>query len=136
VSVAVPLEKLRSAIAETDRQPYLLTTADDGRPHSVAVDFAWRDDTLVVPVGNRTLANARARPNISLLWPPKERGGYSLIVDGSVVGTTGSGNGDHAVRVRPTAAVLHRPATGATEPGCGADCIPLFRAEEPRPQGR
>jgi hypothetical protein len=127
VSVSVPLDRLRTAIAETDRAPYLLTTADDGRPHSVAVDFAWRDDTLVLPVGNRTLVNARARPNISLLWPPKEPDGYSLIVDAIVMETMGSGNGDNAVCVRPTTAVLHRPATGPTEPGCAADCVSLFR---------
>jgi hypothetical protein len=130
VSVSVELERLREAIADTDRAPYLLTVADDGRPHSVAVSFTWRDDELVVPVGNRTLANARERNLVSLLWPPSAPGGYSLIVDSTVTGAGGSGEGDNVIVLRPTRAVLHRPAgdAGTSAAGCGADCVPLVEA--------
>jgi hypothetical protein len=66
---------------------------------------------------------------VSLLWPPNDPDGYSLIVDATVTATagTGEGEGDNVVRLQPTRAVLHRPAPeGATlAPGCGADCIPL-----------
>ena len=71
MSISVELDALRDAIADTDRAPYLLTVADDGRPHSVAVTWEWRGDELAMPVGNRTLANARARELVSLLWPPR-----------------------------------------------------------------
>lgn len=130
MSVSVELEGLREAIADTDRAPYLLTVADDGRPHSVAVTFTWRADELVVPVGNRTLANARERNLVSLLWPPSEPGGYSLIVDATVTGASGSGAGDNAIMLSPTRAVLHRPAgdVGTAAAGCGADCLPLVEA--------
>ena len=128
MSISVELDGLRDAIADTDRAPYLLTVADDGRPHSVAVACEWRGDELSIAVGNRTLANARARELVSLLWAPREPGGYSLIVDATVTSTRGSGAGDNDLIVRPTRAVLHRPAapTGAEAGACGADCVPLL----------
>jgi hypothetical protein len=125
VSIPVEVQQLREAIDDTDRAPYLLTVSDDGRPHSVAVDCAWSGDELEFAVGNTTLRNARARPFVSVLWPPTERAGYSLIVDADVTHAAGNGDGDNLVRVRPTRAVLHRPAAGAADDGCGADCIRL-----------
>jgi hypothetical protein len=130
MSISVELAGLRDAIAETDRSPYLLTVSDKGRPHSVAVSWEWRGDELAMPVGNRTLANARGCGLVSLLWPPREPGGYSLIVDATVTGTAGTGSGDNELVVRPTGAVLHRPAAAdgdATSP-CSADCVPLVRS--------
>ena len=129
VSIAVDLGQLRATIDTLDRAPYLLTVSDDGRAHSVAVAWQWHDDEITCAVGNRTLANARGRPEVSLLWPPNDADGYSLIVDASVTATSGDGSGDNLVRLQPTRAVLHRPAPeGATlAPGCGADCIPLVR---------
>ena len=128
MSISVELEALRDAITDTDRAPYLLTVADDGRPHSVAVTCEWRGNELAMPVGNRTLANAQARELVSLLWPPREPDGYSLIVDATVTGTRGSGGGDNELVVQPTRAVLHRPAapTSASTAGCGSDCVPLL----------
>jgi hypothetical protein len=61
---------------------------------------------------------------VSLLWPPNEPGGYSLIVDGAAAPSD-----DGRIAVTPTRAVLHRPAAGsdASSPGCGADCVPILR---------
>jgi hypothetical protein len=131
MSISVETDRLRDAISDTDRVPYLLTVADDGRPHSVTVSFSWRGDELVVPVGNRTLANARERALVSLLWPPREPGGYSLIVDATVTESTGTGEGDNAIALLPTRAVLHRPAGNAgpaAAGSCDSDCIPLIEA--------
>ncbi|RTL61169.1 MAG: pyridoxamine 5'-phosphate oxidase family protein, partial [Hyphomicrobiales bacterium] len=60
-------------------------------------------------------------PDVTLLWPPPEPGGYSLIVDGR------SELDDQGLRVVPQRAVLHRPAVAgvATASGCGDDCVPL-----------
>src|SRR5688500_13863132 len=109
------------------RAPYLLTVSDDGRAHSVAVAWQWHGDDVDCAVGNRTLATARSRPNVSLLWAPNDADGYSLIVDATVTATAGSGTGDNMVRLQPTRAVLHRPASdgAALAEGCGADCVPL-----------
>jgi hypothetical protein len=129
MSIGVDLEQLRTTIDEFARSPYLLTVSDDGRAHSVAVAWQWHDDEIDCAVGNHTLANARSRPDVTLLWAPNDPDGYSLIVDATVAATTGSGTGDNVVRLQPTRAVLHRPAPdGATlAEGCSADCIPLTR---------
>jgi hypothetical protein len=132
MSIPVELAALQEAIESLERAPYLLTVGDDGRAHSVAVDAQWRDGELEAAVGNRTLANASSRPLVTLLWPPDEPGGYSLIVDADVTSTRGTGTGDNVVRVSPTRAVLHRPATtddsgtAATTDGCSADCEPIL----------
>jgi hypothetical protein len=120
MSIAVSLDELRSRIDEFDTDAYLLTVRDDGRAHSVAVPVRWHGDALVVPAGNTSAANARARPLVALLWPPPARGGYSLIVDATVTGVVAV-EGGHEVTLEPTNAVLHRPAPS----GVGNDCVPL-----------
>jgi hypothetical protein len=128
VSVPVELDRLREEIAGFDSDPYLITVSDDGRPHIVAVSWSWQGDELVIPAGNTTTANARARPHVTVLWPPAHRGGFSLIVDAAVTRATGAGEGGNAVAVQPTRAVLHRPATpnSASDSPCGADCVPVL----------
>ncbi len=128
MSIAVALEELRGALEGLERAPYLVTVGDDARPHVVAVPWRWRGDELEVPAGNRSVSNAESRRDVTLLWPANDGGGYTLIVDAAVVGTEGTGAGDKVIRVRPTRAVLHRPAAGATDTACGADCIPLTDA--------
>jgi hypothetical protein len=129
VSVPVTLERLRGEIENFDLDPYLLTVSDDDRPHCVAVVVSWAAHELVMGAGNRTLANATARPSVSLLWSPSTAGGYSLIVDATVTATSGTGQGDNSLTARPTRAVLHRPATRgeSAASACGADCVPVFR---------
>jgi hypothetical protein len=109
MSIGVELDELRAQIDAFATDAYLLTVRDDGRAHSVAVPVRWEGDDLVVPAGNTTAANASERPLVALLWPPPERGGFSLIVDATVTATTEVGD-VHEVTLRPTRAVLHRPA--------------------------
>jgi len=128
VSIGVPVERLRAEQAKFHTAPYCLTVDDEGRPHGVAVTITWHDDKLVVPAGNRTLANARQRPLVSVIWPPNEMGGYTLIVDATVTAAHGTGEGDNQITLAPTRAVLHRPRTDdatASDTACAADCIPL-----------
>lgn len=125
MSIPVELQQLHEAIGGTDRAPYLLTVSDDGRPHSVAVTCVWRGDELEFVVGHRTLRNVRARPLVAVLWAPKQVDGYSLIVDAEVTQTSGTGDGDNTIRVRPTHAVLHRPAAGAADHECSSDCVSI-----------
>jgi hypothetical protein len=122
MSIPVPLAEL----AETmQRYPlvYLLTVSEGERVHAVAASAAVEGDRLRVPsLGRRTLANSHDRPSVTLLWPPTEPGGYSLIVDGEAE------QADDGVLVSPSRAVLHRAAAmpdAATGEGdaCVSDCV-------------
>jgi hypothetical protein len=126
MSIPVPLEGLRTALSDRGDNAYLLTVADDARPHAVHVPVRWQGDVLVADIGARSAANATARPSVSLLYPVRRDGDYSLIVDGTAVA---SGEDPHRLLITPTRAVLHRPAT-APDPAspCGADCVPLLPA--------
>jgi len=127
MSIPVSLDKLAETLP---RYPYayLLTVDDASRSHVVAVVPTLRDGQLRIGgLGNRSRANAAARPGVSLVWPPAEAGGYSLIVDGDALVAADE------VAIAPTRAVLHRPASAspAAEPadeaasGCASDCVEL-----------
>jgi len=119
MSIPVSVEGLAAAMANLP-YAYLLTVSDDGRPHAVAVTPQLVDGVLRMTVGKRTVSNAQSRPDgVSVVWPPTEVGGYSLIVDGR-----GAASGD-LVDVTPTKAVLHRPApaTVMDPDSCGSDCV-------------
>jgi hypothetical protein len=129
MSVPVELEGLRAAIEERGLAAYLLTVSEDATPHVVHAAFRWDGGALVADVGKRTVTNAAARPTVSLLFPLRDAGDYSLIVDGSAVVTTA---GDvRRVHVTPTRAILHRPAAVPDpDAACAADCVPLVRRRE------
>jgi hypothetical protein len=87
------------------------------------VTVGWDGDALTFGAGRTTLANAAERPDIALLWPPFEPGGYSLIVDGSAERRTGpAGDG---LSVQPSRAVLHRSAPGSGPPV--SDCVTVLK---------
>jgi hypothetical protein len=127
MSILVPLQRLQSAIAERGLSAYLLTVSADGTPHAVHTPLRWEGEVLVADVGKRSAANAGARPSVSLLFPVRSDGDYSLIVDGTA--TVTPGESWQRVGITPTKAVLHRPAV-AVDPtsSCGADCVPLLPA--------
>ncbi|HJQ83606.1 MAG TPA: pyridoxamine 5'-phosphate oxidase family protein [Candidatus Binatia bacterium] len=134
MSIPVPLQRLRAAVAERGPGAYVLTVSDDGRPHAVHGAVRWDGDRLAVDVGRRTAANASARPGVSLLYPVRAEGDYSLIVDGTA--SVDAHGTEPRLLVAPTKAVLHRPAPSAAPVGspCDADCVPLLsrdRAKEP-----
>ncbi len=133
MSIQVELSELASALTAYEFA-YLITTADDGRAHVIAVTPTLVGSVLTVAdLGRRTLANASARPEVTLVWPPQQSGGYSLIVDGPAEVADG------VVSVMPSRAVLHRPApiaggsaadvpgalTGGPAPGCVSDCVEI-----------
>ena len=131
MSIPVPLERLRSAIAERGGNAYLLTVTDDARPHAVHVPVRWEGDVLVADVGTRSAVNAGARGSVSLLYPVRVEGDYTLIVDGTAA--VASREDGHRLLITPTKAVLHR-AAAAPDPAspCGADCVPLLPASSGR----
>lgn len=116
-----------SAAVPADTVGYLVTVADDGHPHVAPVKPALSDGAVVVAgVGTHTRGNVATGSVVTVLWPPVDAGGYTVIVDGS-----GALSGD-TLTVRPTRAVMHRPNPGPhsahDEPsagGCVSDCIEL-----------
>lgn len=103
---------------------YLVTVDDDYRAHTVTVEPVLREGVLEVGlIGGRTTKNLANRSDVTLLWPPREAGGYSLIVDGRAEVTDA---GDETVRLEvvPTKALLHRNADSPTAAkGCLHDCV-------------
>lgn len=121
MSVKVDLDQLADALADFTFA-YLITVGGDYRAHTVAVEPVLADGVLeLASIGNTTRRNVIAHPDVTLAWPPREPGGYTLIVDG--VGQPS----DDGLKVVPSRAVLHRPAVPgvATNPGCIHDCVPL-----------
>jgi hypothetical protein len=125
MSIPVRLQELRAALAERGGLAYVITVADDARPHAVHAAVGWEGDMLAAAVGKRTAANAAARSSVSLLYPVRMDGDYSLIVDGNAV--VAERDGGQLLLIAPTKAVLHR-AAAAPDPAssCSADCVPLL----------
>jgi hypothetical protein len=124
VSIVVDLDRLGSALADRS-YGYLLTTSGD-TVKAVTVTASVVDGDVDIPVGSSGSArNLSENPAATLLFPPADAGGYSLIVDGTARAT------DHGFRLTPARAVLHRPADHAAGPthahdsACGHDCQPV-----------
>lgn len=88
MSIEVELPRLLEVAAGFGTVPMMLTTDEDDRPRAAATSLSWDGTTTRARVGRRSLANAAARPLVSLLWPapPGER--FALLVDGTVVAVT------------------------------------------------
>ena len=126
----------RLAAALTDYPFGYLITVDDGyRVHAVTVEPELRDvpDGPDGPgaildvglVGGHTRENLAHRSEVTLLWPPPEPGGYSLIVDGRAEATD-SDSETARIGVVPTRALLHReadPDSPEAAKGCLHDCV-------------
>lgn len=157
MSVPVSLQELAGELDRRWNAAYLLTVSETGRAHCVAVALEWQGEELAMRVGTTSARNARASGHATLLSPPvpparivgigdgadadgvggagddsvgASHDAYSLIVDVDVSATNlETGDGASTVRVRPTHAVLHRPAfkpRSDREGGCVHDCVPVL----------
>ncbi|BBZ10796.1 pyridoxamine 5'-phosphate oxidase family protein [Mycobacterium branderi] len=119
----VDLQRLAAALGDFPLA-YLITVDDDYRAHTVTVEPELRGGVLDVGlIGGRTTKNLANRADVTLLWPPREVGGYSLIVEGRAEVTEA---GDDTIRlaVVPTRALLHRNADSpSAAKGCLHDCV-------------
>jgi hypothetical protein len=122
-----PLERLRREIDHAETDPYLLTVTADNRPHCNCAEVIWDESGLIASAPSGwSGSEAQGRRQVTLLWPPAQRSGYSLIVDGTA--TSALIEGRPMLVVAPTRAVLHRQGEGSHPTGssCGSDCIPIF----------
>jgi hypothetical protein len=122
----VDLERLAAALPDYPFA-YLITVDDGYHAHTVTVEPVLRGAVLDAGrIGGRTRKNLGQRSDVTLLWPPSEPGGYSLIVDGTAELSDPENSADETARlgVVPTRALLHREADspGAAK-GCLHDCV-------------
>lgn len=126
MSIPVELADLARAL-EGRPDGYLLTTGERGIK-AITVGVTIADGVVRIPGPSRgTSANLAADPTATLLVPPREPRGHTLLVDGTAEAV------EDGFVLTPTSAVLHRPAAHAgtapvgTAPasGCGHDCEPV-----------
>lgn len=122
MSIVVDLGRLAETLTQFDHA-YLLTVSDAGLVKVNAVDPVVTEGAVAVPSTHlQARLNIDHSPAVTLVWPPRERHGYTLIIDG-----TASYTADTIV-VAPATAILHRPADHADGPawadrdGCVQDC--------------
>ena len=119
----VDVAELGAHVADRGTLAYVLTVSDDGGPHAVSVRVAADRGRLECGAGNRTAANAAARPLVSLLWPARDDDDYALIVDGDAQVQTV--DGQKRLVVTATRAVLHRTVPAEAGAGPVNDCVPV-----------
>lgn len=125
MSIKVELDKLAEEMSARTIG-YLVTVGEDGPAHLGEADFRWVGDKLVAGAGRTTRRHVTAGRPVSMMWPPTDPDGYTLIADGTgeIVGE----DDEAVVHITPTWAVLHRRARPDSPPGltgCGDDCAPL-----------
>ncbi len=120
------LESVQKIVAERGPEAYVVTVSEGPRPHAVFVPVSWSGQGLVAQVGTQTARNAGARPEVTILYPPRRPGDYSFVVDGTAV--VSPGHDGNQLTVTPTRAVFHRPGPAAdpSRPTCTADCVPVL----------
>lgn len=104
MSKVVELADLEEALADFG-SGFLLTLGSEERIKLVSVAPTYADGVFTISdPGRGSCANAAQHPAVTLLYPPLDQPGMSLIVDGAA-----AVDGVDVV-VRPASAILHKPA--------------------------
>ena len=112
MSISIPPTELEAAAADYLPTVYVLTTSAEGPPRVTHSAVRFEGTTVRVRLGATASADARARPDVALLWPASRDQSMSLIADG-VASFDGAPGPDTDVEVVVTSAVRHRPAPPA-----------------------
>ncbi|MCP3939397.1 MAG: pyridoxamine 5'-phosphate oxidase family protein [Actinomycetia bacterium] len=129
MSIKVELDKLAEEMA-TRTIGYLITVDSEGPPHLGQANLHWVEGRIVAGAGKTACRHVAGGRPVSVMWPPVEEGGHTLIVDGTAEIV---GEGDAAeVHITPTWAILHRrsrPDSPPSATGCKDDCVPMTTSE-------
>ncbi|MFN3005931.1 pyridoxamine 5'-phosphate oxidase family protein [Mycolicibacterium wolinskyi] len=122
MSVKVDLNQLAAKLTDYTFA-YLVTVDDNYHAHTVAVEPQLVDGVIDVgPVGGHTRRNLASHDGVTLIWPPRRPGGFSLIVDGR---GQPAATDDDTQQIVPSRAVLHRKRSRhSANPGTN-DCVVL-----------
>lgn len=118
----MPAPKLEDAISQYGRDAYLLTISTTG-PHTSSVTVELHGNVITCVLGSSAAKNITRDPNVSLFWPPHEKGGYALILNGTANEATRPG-GTTVAQITLTKSVLHRPGPRSPDSDgpCASDC--------------
>ena len=124
MSIPVAAKDILTTIKEYGSSTYLVSTTVDNHPHVANLTFVIDKNDLIVTVGKRGTKNLENCPKVTLLWPPKELGGYSLIIDGIASKHENIGGSGSVWKISFDSGILHRPAQSPVDddPSCGSDC--------------
>lgn len=119
--------KLEDAVAQYGNEAFLLTVGPTG-PHTSSVRVQLNGNAVTCALGRSAGKNIANEPNISLFWPPLEKGGYALIMNGTANALETPG-GEPMAEITLTKSVFHRagPRDEEREGPCTADCQPIAR---------
>lgn len=123
MSIKVDVADIARTLRDFDLA-YLISVDPQGRPKVIAVQLQVEGAALVSLHGSRgTAANLESNRSVTVLCPPREPSGMSLLIDGQA-----SAEGER-FRITPESAILHRPAPPGSAPKpegeCRNDCEPL-----------
>lgn len=118
-------QTFEAAVHAYDTLPLLLTVSDAG-PHTSVVEIDLKGRTIHCIPSKSAALNMQTQPNVSLIWPAQERGGYAIIANGHATLQSGADDVSRA-EIALTKTVLHRPGPKPVgrEGPCASDCIQL-----------
>ena len=114
---------LSEAISQYGREAYLLTVGKDG-PHTSHVLVDFHGNVIGCAIGASAARNIASQPNVSLFWPPKEPGGYAIILNGTAAAERREPSGMVMAEITLTKSVFHRrgPKPADSDGPCASDC--------------
>ena len=118
---------LTDAITKYGHEAYLLTVGKDG-PHTSHVSVNLRGEVIACTIGASAAKNISSEPHVSLFWPPREPGGYAMILNGLAAGSSGAAGVTRA-EITLTKTVLHRSGLKPADSDgpCASDCRRIIR---------
>lgn len=123
----MPDPTLADALDEYGPEAYLLTVSKTG-PHTSQVSVRLNGGVIDCALGASAAKNIAVEPNVSLFWPPREAGGYAMIVNGVAAGRPRP-DGITMAEIKLTKSVFHRagPKPADSDGPCASDCRRIAR---------